>query len=171
VGVGVKGDGYRGVSQHLGDDLGIDVSRQEQRSARVPEVVEADGRKPGLPKERHEGPFPEVGGVYEGASLRGEDEPLILVEVADALHLLELTGEVIPESLYCRVREPHCSAASLDLGLTKVQAALATGQGSLHPKEAFSQVYVFPLETQQLTLPRSRISSSHERVSSVTSDG
>ena len=106
VGVGVKGDGYRGVSQHLRDDLGIDVSRQEQRRARVPEVVEADSREPGLPKEWHEGPFPEGGGVYEGAPLRGEDEPLILVEVADALHLLELTGEVIPESLYRRVREP-----------------------------------------------------------------
>ena len=39
--VGIEGYGDGGVSQHLRNDLGVDVPRQEQRRARVPEIVEA----------------------------------------------------------------------------------------------------------------------------------
>ena len=62
-----------GVLEHLRDDLGVDVPRQQQRRARVPQVVEADGRQAGLLEQRRKGPLPEVGGVHERAPLRGED--------------------------------------------------------------------------------------------------
>ena len=35
VGVGVEGDGYGGVTQHLGDNLHVDAFAQEQRGAGV----------------------------------------------------------------------------------------------------------------------------------------
>ena len=39
--VGVKGDGYGGVAEHLGDYLRVDAFAQEKRGAGVPEVMEA----------------------------------------------------------------------------------------------------------------------------------
>ena len=42
VGVGVQGLSYGGVSKKFLDVLGVDVTAEQQRSARVPEVVEAD---------------------------------------------------------------------------------------------------------------------------------
>ena len=44
VRVGVEGDGYGGVPEHLGDDLRVDVPAQQKGRAGVPEVVEPDGR-------------------------------------------------------------------------------------------------------------------------------
>src|SRR5215207_10642821 len=40
VGVGVHGNGCRGVSEHLLDDLGMDSLTQEQGCTSVPEVME-----------------------------------------------------------------------------------------------------------------------------------
>src|SRR5215210_3101539 len=39
VAVGVEGDRYGGVAEELLHDLGVDPSREEQRSAGVPEIV------------------------------------------------------------------------------------------------------------------------------------
>jgi hypothetical protein len=41
VGVGVQGDGYAGMPQHLGDNLRVDVLREQQRGARMPKIVKA----------------------------------------------------------------------------------------------------------------------------------
>ena len=41
MGVDVEDDGYGGVTEHLGDHLCVDAFPQEQRSAGVPEIVEA----------------------------------------------------------------------------------------------------------------------------------
>lgn len=35
------------VSEHVGDDLGVDTPSEKERHAGVPEVVEADGGQPG----------------------------------------------------------------------------------------------------------------------------
>ncbi len=43
VRVGVDGDGYGGVPEHLGYDLGADIMGEQQCGAGVPEVVEAGG--------------------------------------------------------------------------------------------------------------------------------
>src|SRR5918997_5669127 len=69
MGVGVEGYGDGSMSQHLRDDLGVYVSRQEQRRAGMPEVVKPDGRKSGHLEERLEGPLPEVGRVHQRPSL------------------------------------------------------------------------------------------------------
>jgi hypothetical protein len=103
VGIGIQGYGYSGVSQHLGDDLGVDVPAQQQRRARVPKVVEPDGGKYGLLEEEREGPLPKIGRVHERAPLCSEDESLVLVKVAEALHLLPLAREVLLEGLHCRL--------------------------------------------------------------------
>src|SRR5687767_6702196 len=42
VGIGVQGLRYGGVPEKLLDILGVDVTAEHQRGARVPEVVEAD---------------------------------------------------------------------------------------------------------------------------------
>ena len=42
VGVDVQGDAYGGVPEHLGDDLRVHVAGEEQRGARMPEVVDTD---------------------------------------------------------------------------------------------------------------------------------
>jgi hypothetical protein len=47
VRVGVEGDGYGGVPEHVRDDLGVNVLGEQERGARVPEAVEAYLRQPG----------------------------------------------------------------------------------------------------------------------------
>lgn len=42
VRVVVEGDGHVGAPDHLDDNLGVDVAREQERRGRVPEVVEAD---------------------------------------------------------------------------------------------------------------------------------
>jgi hypothetical protein len=37
--VGVQGDGDAGMTQHLRDDFEINVLREQQRGARMPEIV------------------------------------------------------------------------------------------------------------------------------------
>jgi hypothetical protein len=49
--VGVQCDGDAGVAQHLGDDLGVRVLGEKQRSARVPQIVKAYLRQPCSSKE------------------------------------------------------------------------------------------------------------------------
>ncbi len=44
--VSVQGDSYACVAKHLGNYLGIDIFAQQQRGARVPEIVKLYLRKP-----------------------------------------------------------------------------------------------------------------------------
>jgi hypothetical protein len=73
----------------------MDASAKEQRSARVPQIVEADRRQVGALQERRERPLAEVRGVDERPNFRGKHEALILLQVAQALHLLHLAPQVI----------------------------------------------------------------------------
>ncbi len=91
VTVGVQGDGYRGVPQHLGDDLGVDVPAQEQRRAGVSEVVEAGiGGESGALEEPDEGAISEIGGVDDAAVLVCEDESSGLIKGAHILYFFKL---------------------------------------------------------------------------------
>lgn len=90
VRVDVKGDAYGSVAQHLGHDFRVDVLREQEGSARVPEVVEPYRPQPRELQERLEGPIAEVRGVDEGSGLSGEDKTAGPVEGAHPLHLLEL---------------------------------------------------------------------------------
>ena len=82
MGVGVEGDGDGGVAQKLLDELGVDVLREQDRSAGVAEAVEGDGGEPGPREQLSEGPLPEVEGINGVADLPGEDEALVIIEAA-----------------------------------------------------------------------------------------
>jgi hypothetical protein len=64
--VDVQSDAHGGVSEHLGDDLRVDVLAEEKRRARVAEVVESDRPEPGGLQERLEGAIAEVRGIDKG---------------------------------------------------------------------------------------------------------
>jgi hypothetical protein len=66
------------MSEHLGDDLRVHVAGEEQRGARMPEVVEADLWQSGLLQERLELQLGDstpvewlsgLGGEYEAVSV------------------------------------------------------------------------------------------------------
>ena len=78
--------------------------------------MKSDSWKPGLLEKWRERPLPKVAGVHGRAPLRGKDEALISIEVAEALHLLYLTGEVFIKGFHRCLREPYSPAASLRFG-------------------------------------------------------
>ena len=100
----------------------------------MPEVVEPDGRESGVLEERCEGPLPQVGRVHECPPLRGEEEPLVLVEIAEAFQLLQLAGEVSFEGFHSRLRKAHRPTAAFRLRFAEKQPSLAAGQRAPHPQ-------------------------------------
>ena len=85
--------------------------RKQERSARVPEVVEAVVGQTGPLQEWGERTLPEVRGVDRGALLRGEDEALVLPEAGEVHHLAKLALAVGPDDLQGASREPDGAAA------------------------------------------------------------
>lgn len=73
VRVSVQGDSNGRVAEHLGNDLGVDIAREQQGGARVPEVVEAYFAQVRPLEKLCERPLPEIGGGHGRATLRGED--------------------------------------------------------------------------------------------------
>ena len=45
MGVGIQGDGYASMAQHLGDHLRVHILREQECGARMPEVMEANLRQ------------------------------------------------------------------------------------------------------------------------------
>jgi hypothetical protein len=76
VTVSIQRDRDGGVPEHLGDDLRVYALRQQQRGAGVPEVVEADLRQPGPPKQGFPVPVVQVVAVRGVAPRVGEDEAM-----------------------------------------------------------------------------------------------
>src|SRR5215212_7997879 len=156
--VGVQGDGYGGVAEHLGDDLRIYVAGQEQGGARMPEVVEAGmGRKTGTFEKPREGAVSEVGGVDETTRLVGEDETARVVERAHLLHLFELAREVGLEGFHRGECELNAAAALLGLWHSYGQLAPRAGEGVAHSEHTALEIHVLPLEGQKLPLTKSGI--------------
>ena len=85
------------MSQELLDELRVNVTAQQQRGAGVPEVVKADLRQPCPRQERRERTLAQVGRVNKSSDLAGEDEALILIEVAETLDVLHLAIEVLTQ--------------------------------------------------------------------------
>ena len=54
--VGVQGHGYRGVTEKLLPELGMNTAAQQQGCAGVPEVVETYLRQSSSPKKKFQGP-------------------------------------------------------------------------------------------------------------------
>ena len=88
VGVGVEGYGYRRMAQHLRDYFRVHIPGQQERGARVPEVVEADGWKPGALEEWLEAMASDRAPVEWGTRLRGEYEAVLLPEGARPVYHL-----------------------------------------------------------------------------------
>ena len=86
VGIGVERDRHGGVAQEFMDIRGVDVANEQQRRAGVTQVVDAYPRKPGSFWQRRELPSAQVRGIDEGTRLRGEDEAVVAVEVAQSLN-------------------------------------------------------------------------------------
>ena len=83
VGVGVKGDGYGGVTEELLDDLGMHALTKKQRGARVTEVVEASLlRQAGPLEDPQEGAAGQRPGAHGLARMAREDETMILISHA-----------------------------------------------------------------------------------------
>src|SRR5215217_9714705 len=87
--------------------------REQQGSTSVTEVVKADVRpvfaeRPS--EQRLEGSVAKVGGVYESAVLRGEDEAAGLVEGTHPFHLRYLPLKVSSQSLFGHRGESDAAA-------------------------------------------------------------
>ena len=68
--VGVEGACDRGAAQQLSNELGVNVLLEQERRARVPEIVEGYVWQICPLKERREGSLPEVRGFDEGYVVR-----------------------------------------------------------------------------------------------------
>ena len=101
-------------------------------------------------------PPPQVGRVHKGADLRREDEPLVPVEVAETLYLLQLAIKVPSECLRRRLCEAHRPPALLRLRLAYRQAATVASERAPHPHLAACQVDVSPRQSQEFPLPHPR---------------
>src|SRR5918997_7019836 len=100
VGVGIQGDGYRGVPEELLNDLGVHALAEKERGARVTEVVEAGPpRQTGPLEEPEEGTAGQRPGAHGLARLAREDETVILPQRAEAQPLSILGGLVALEDL------------------------------------------------------------------------
>ena len=77
MGVGIQGDGYAGMTQHLGDHLRVHILGEQQCGARMPEVVEADLRERRPLEQGLEAVSGDVLAGERRAALGGEDETVL----------------------------------------------------------------------------------------------
>jgi hypothetical protein len=75
------------VSQHLRDYLGVHVLGEQERGARVPEVVEANLRQARLLEQGLEAAGGDVLAGERLAILRGEDETVLALQTAHPIYL------------------------------------------------------------------------------------
>ena len=67
------------MAQEFLDIFGVDVSGQEQRRARVPEIVESYLRKSSLLEKWFEGTLYKVFWVDRRTNARGDDQVVVLI--------------------------------------------------------------------------------------------
>ena len=102
--VGVQGHRYGRVSQELSDLLGVHVSTQEQGEASMPEIVEADGRSPARSKSSMKDRCLRLEGFMGVTPLSGENEPLVLVVIAQPISVPWLPLKVASQGVHSRAR-------------------------------------------------------------------
>lgn len=124
VAISVERETDVGVPEYLLHDLGMNAAAQEQRGARVPQIVEADEWQAGTLEDRLEAAAVYVGRFERRADLRRENEILILVET---------TGLKLPLRLYAYdgmfgVLRFH--PASVEINVETYRSDQATGVGS-----------------------------------------
>jgi hypothetical protein len=136
------------MPQHLGDHLWVHVLGEQERGARVPEVVEAYLRQACPLEQGLEAAGSDVLAGERRAALRGEDETILAPQTARLVYLLQLTLQVASEGFQGSLRESHGAAAALGLRRGKDRAALRGGKGAPHLQSPDLKVNVIPLEPQ-----------------------
>jgi hypothetical protein len=87
VRVSVERDGYGGVTQHLRDDLRVDILGEQQRRARVSKIVEADLWHLRLLQQRLKAVRSDVAAVQRLPRFRREYEAVLAPQTADPVYL------------------------------------------------------------------------------------
>jgi hypothetical protein len=85
--VGIQGDGYACAPQHLRDNLGVDVLGEQQRGARVPEIVKAYLGQPHPLDQGLEAVRGDEAPIQRLPYLRGEDEAVLPPQGARPVYL------------------------------------------------------------------------------------
>jgi hypothetical protein len=123
VGIGVHRLGDVRVAEHLLNYLRVDVLRQEERGARVAEVVEPYPRESGAFQKRIEGSVYQVSHVERTAREGGENEVSFQPKRPQAQLLLILRRPVTLEGVHRTRRQPYAQAALLHLRRGRVEGA------------------------------------------------
>src|SRR5829696_3299229 len=131
------------------DVLGVDVTAEEQRSASVPEVVEANrGGQTCAPQYGLERAH-DVAVRERRAHAGGEDQAMILPEAGTGYALLQLARAVFLESGHASGAEVYPSTAPLRLR----RGELALGKSAVHVQNTPVQVHVLPPQGEKLPRP------------------
>src|SRR5215211_7775498 len=137
------------------DVLGVDVTAEQQRSARVPEVVEADrGGQTCAPQHGLERAH-DVAVRERRAHAGGEDQAMILPEAGAGYALLQQAHAVLLESGDASGAKVYPSTAPLRLR----RGELAVGKSAVHVHDTTVQVHVFPPQGEKLTRPEPGVHS------------
>src|SRR5215213_2696468 len=137
------------------DVLGVDVTAEQQRSARVPEVVEADrGGQTCAPQHGLERAH-DVAVRERRSHAGGEDQAMILPEAGAGYALLQLAHAVLLKSGDASGAEVYPSTAPLRLR----RGELAVGKSAVHVQDNPVQVHVFPPQGEKLARPEPGVHS------------
>src|SRR5215218_4315362 len=127
---------------------------EHERRAGVPHIVETDPGEARASEERLEGAGDEVAAINGCPNLGGEDQPVFLPESVKTLPLRELKFAVSPQSLYGLVRQSNATLPFGCLGGAEERNPLLGSQkGAAHSQCPAFEVYVLPLQAQELSLP------------------
>lgn len=142
-------DGYGAVAQPLLDDLGMLPEEQEQGRMAVPHVVEAHVGRPARPQQALK-LADEVAGVERPALLGAEDQTVVAVRGPPGQPLPGLPLFVGPEPGHHFLRQRYRPPRLLRLRLHERQLVPSPYQGAPHGDCTPLQVYVLPLEAEEL---------------------
>ena len=150
------------MAEHLLDHFRVYVAGEHGGGEGVAQVVEADAGETCALQEGSEGAVGQVGDVYRGAGGGCEDELFIPVVAAEEQALLELALAVCLQRLDGPWGEPD-RAGLVSLGRGEGEAGLGSGELAPHTDETVfrtpGEVYVLPLETQELAFPEPAVNS------------
>ena len=135
------------MTEHFLNTLGVCAHDEHERGAGVPEVMEADIRKPGTYKERFEGAGDEVVAADGRADPRREYQVAISPEFDKLLALFHLAFAVFLEGFHGLGGKLHGTTAFRRLGSAEDGFAVFDArEGALYAQDAMIEVYVLPLE-------------------------
>jgi hypothetical protein len=117
VRIRVEGDADRRVAQHLADDLGMHASKEKERCAGVPQVVEADLRHISSPECSLEVVIRHAAIVERVAARTGKDKVLVAPLRSEGDAFSKLPCPVCPQRPHRLCRQSNAPAAASRLGI------------------------------------------------------